>query len=469
MTSKIVKHLLLPIICFLTLTAGAQDSFKVEIRYEGLKGDKIFLGHYYGKQVLFVDSVFLDEQGAAKFSKPGSLDHGMYFLFHPVKNITTFFLLEKNQQFGIHINPARPQFVKYISSPENEIYTSYQNSLKSINAEFETALKASNNARERDSVMGLQPLYEERIFQLRQNIIKQYPNSLLSLFIKAMLDPVVPDEVWERNDTVALKNWVKKNYFNDVPLYDPRLVRSHFFEPKLEYYLNVLVDQHPDSLFHEVDWLLSYSGLNENMHQYMLDFLVKKFMDPKQEWNEEVLIHIYNNHIEGKDLHWMKEDRKRGLHSRVMAAIRTGKGEKISGINLPGTDHKIIQLDSIQSKYLLLVIWDVSCDHCRELLPAIDQVYNKSLKNKGVSMLAISFESTAGRKDWLEYIKANKLMNWKHMHYSLEADKKRKDSGKEGLSKTLSVRSFPLIYLLNDKKIILAKNPSLDSLPDRVE
>jgi thioredoxin-related protein len=192
-------------------------------------------------------------------------------------------------------------------------------------------------------------------------------------------------------------------------------------------------------------------------------------MDPKQAGNEEVLIHIYSNYIEGKDLHWMKEDRKRGLHSRVMAAIRTGKGEKISGINLPGTDHKIIQLDSIQSKYLLLVIWDVSCEHCRELLPALDQVYNKSLKNKGVSMLAISFESTAGKKDWLEYIKANKLMNWKHMHYSVDADKKRKESGKEGLSKTLSVRSFPLIYLLNDKKIILAKNPSLDSLPDRVE
>lgn len=133
-------------------------------------------------------------------------------------------------------------------------------------------------------------------------------------------------------------------------------------------------------------------------------------------------------------------------------------GSPASDVQLPDTSGKTVNLYSIEAPYTLLVIWDPTCGHCKEVLPKLDSMYLAKWKAVGLKPFALAKETDGSKKDWLNFIQQHKLNNWAHVYYSKEDDKKRTSSGIPGYSQLFDVQSFPTLYLLDKDKRIIAKN-----------
>jgi thiol-disulfide isomerase/thioredoxin len=103
-------------------------------------------------------------------------------------------------------------------------------------------------------------------------------------------------------------------------------------------------------------------------------------------------------------------------------------------------------LSSMNSKYTLLVFWAPGCGHCQEMMPKIDSAYRASLKAKGLKIYAVRTEDDP--KQWQDYIKEHHLEDWTHVY-----DPERRSDFRS----KYNVYSTPVIYLLDEKKIIIGK------------
>jgi peroxiredoxin len=115
-------------------------------------------------------------------------------------------------------------------------------------------------------------------------------------------------------------------------------------------------------------------------------------------------------------------------------------------IKMQGLDNKEKTLSSINSKYTLVVFWDPTCGHCTKEIPAIDSVYKAVLKDRGVKIYSIRTEGD--EKLWREFITKHNLSDWTHVY-----DPEHKSNYRS----MYDVYSTPVVYLLDDKKIIRGK------------
>jgi thiol-disulfide isomerase/thioredoxin len=103
-------------------------------------------------------------------------------------------------------------------------------------------------------------------------------------------------------------------------------------------------------------------------------------------------------------------------------------------------------LSGVKAKYTLLIFWDPTCGHCTKEIPAVDSVLKSALKNKDIKVFAVKTEGPENK--WTEFIEKNSLKKWLHVY-----DPERKSNYRS----TYDVYSTPVIYVLDEKKIIKAK------------
>src|SRR5205085_7718474 len=122
---------------------------------------------------------------------------------------------------------------------------------------------------------------------------------------------------------------------------------------------------------------------------------------------------------------------------------------------MPDTGFKMHSLYEIKAKYTILVFWDPTCSHCKHEVPALCHYYN-SVKTKCISIevFAVGIESDIDL--WKNFIKENKL-DWINV---------------SDLYNQTNFRSFydiystPVIYLLDEKKHIIAKRLDTEKIRD---
>ena len=123
------------------------------------------------------------------------------------------------------------------------------------------------------------------------------------------------------------------------------------------------------------------------------------------------------------------------------------------------SDGHEFKLSDLEGKLTLVDFWGSWCGPCRKENPGLVKLYNEfheaSFKNaEGFEIVSIGLESNESR--WLRAIQKDRL-NWR-WHYT---DLKQMDSP---IAKTWGVREIPTKYLLNEKGLILAVNPTIEEL-----
>jgi len=463
-----MKQLAAAFLFCLSLTATAQEGYEIRVTLKPFKNQYVYLGHYYGRQLPIIDSVKLNEKSEGVFRGKKRLGGGIYLIGYPDRATNFDILVDKNQHFSIIADTGNLQKIQFVNSTDNVGFKAYQQFMTTQGRKLEGLVRElqSNTG---DSLR-LQKEIEstnKAIQEYRTSIISKQPNSLLAALLKAMREPEVPaDHPQAKTDSAFGYKYFKKHYWDGVQFWDDRLVRTPFFEPRIDKYFDNLVYPSADSVIKELDWMLGYASASEEMQKFLLIKFVNRYLNMKYMWEDAVFVHLFEKYFAQKNYDWLNERGRKTITDRAYSMMANIMGNPAFDIELPDLSGSKKNLYSVESPYVLVAIWDPTCGHCKEVLPRLDSFYTAKWKAMGVKVFALAKETDGTKKDWTDFIDKHRLNQWVHVYYSKQDEKARVDAGIPSYSQLYDVQSFPTLYLLDKEKRIIAKKVTHDQVDE---
>ncbi len=462
-----MKRLLLFPVLLLAVISFAQKGYEIKVTLRPFKSGYLYLGHYSGKQYPIVDSARLNEKSEVVFKGAKKLGGGIYLVVYPAKNNYFEVLIDKQQYFSVIADTATlRQHKQFINSPDNVLFDSYQTYMTGKGRAIDSAKRNLSAATTtKDSLHWKDRLkeYDSLIIAYRKNIIAKYPGTILTALLHLMEEPVVPPPAKQprgKYDSAFAYRYFKDHYWDGINFYDERIARTpaSLFDERLDKYYNTLVYPGADSVIKELDWMLGYASINEEMSKFLLIKFVNRYLQQKYMWEDAVFVHLYQKYFSQKEYSWLTPQGKKTITDRAYSLMANIMGNPAENISLPDSTGKILSLYAdTTARFTIVCFWDPTCNHCQETLPILDSMYRAKWKADGVKMFAIAKETSGTKKDWLSFITEHHLKDWTNVYYSKEEEKKRVDASIPGYSQLYDVQTLPTVYLLDKDKRIVAK------------
>lgn len=452
----------------------AQTSeFELKVNFKPFKNQYIYLGYYMGKQKPIVDSVLLDGNSLGVFKRNKKIEKGVYLIGYPGKSGYFEILIDKEQKFSVFADTVNlMKNLKFEGSPDNDLFLKYQNYTSDRANEIESAKASLAKAKTpTDSAKFLAAIKkgDNDIQQNRKDIITNNPDATITALLLAMKDPVIPkaeNHPGGKYDSAYAFRFYKDHYWDDAYFYDERLVRTTFFEEKLDRYLEQLVALDPDSVIKELDWMLAYASINEEMHRFLLVKFVNRYLNLKYLWEDKVFVHLFEKYFSQKEHSWLSAAGKKTISDRAYSLMANLFGTQSADIELPDSTGKLKKLFAITNPFTLVVFWDPTCGHCKETLPRIDSIYRAKWKALNVKIYAVSKETDGTKNDWLKFVSEQNLTGWEHVYYSKSANDARVNNNIPSYYQLYDVQTVPTLYLLDKDKRILAKKMPFEQIDE---
>jgi peroxiredoxin len=180
-------------------------------------------------------------------------------------------------------------------------------------------------------------------------------------------------------------------------------------------YLDNIVPQNPDNIIRAVDNILSEAQSDTAKMKFLTRHICDKYLslinnnDSKIMGMENVAVHIIDNYyLSGKvsadNENFIKEIADYANKNRATLIGKQAKNLKMETIT--GVAESLYDIDS---PYILLCFYDVSCEHCQEEIPRIYKIFQK-YKDKGLAGFCVY--SRNDKKEWLEFVSKHRLTDW---------------------------------------------------------
>ena len=458
-----------------SLAFAQPPGYEISVSFRPFKNEYIFLGHYEGKQLPIVDSALLDDRGETVFKGPKSLAGGVYLIGYPNKKGYFEFLVGKDQRFSIKADSSNLDNVSFKNSPENDLFKSYRHYMAVNGKKIDSArklLSSAKTAKDSSTLNKTIAKANEEIKDYRSNIIKKYPDATLTFLLKLLQEPEIPPASQHpggKYDSLYAYQYFKSHFWDGINFYDDRLIRTPIFEVKLDKYFEQLVFPNADSVNKEIDWMLGYASVAPENEKFLLLKFVNRYIAMKYMWEDAVFVHLYEKYFAQKTYPWLTDKGMKTIQDRAYNLMANILGNPAPDIDLPDTTGTNITLYRLTSPYTVVLIWDPTCSHCKEIVPKVDSLYKSKWKTEGVRVFAMAKETDGNRNDWMNFIRQHHLEEWANVYYSKADEKGRIESGVPGYSQLYDVLTFPTLYLLDKDKRIIAKKLSFDQINDVLE
>jgi hypothetical protein len=447
-----------------------QPGYEIKVTYKPFKNQWIYLGHYAGKQLPIIDSVMVNDKSEGIFKGPKKLGQGVYLVGYPNKMGFFEFLVGKQQHFSLNIDTSDLRNVSFVNSPDNDMFMAYQNYMGAHGRRIDSAQRAlAVNIKDTAMLNSIVVNENKQIRDYRNDIIKKHPDAILSFLLKLLEEPEIPEAPKQpggKYDSTFSYNYYKKHFWDGINFYDDRLIRTPIFETKLDKYFQQLVYPHPDSVIKEIDWMLGYASINEEMQKFLLSKFVNRYLNQKYMWEDAVFVHLFEKYFSQKNYSWLTDKGKKTIQDRAYSLMANILGNPASDIELPDSSGKKITLYGLEAPYTVVLIYDPTCSHCKEIVPKVDSMYEAKWKSQGVKIYALAKETDGSKNDWTNFVHQNRIEEWTNVYYSKADDKARVDAGIPSYSQLYDVLSFPTLYLLDKDKRIIAKKLTYDQIND---
>ena len=452
-------------------TSAKPLGHSIQIVLKPYQNTKIYIGTNYGKNRVLADSTLLNAQSEGVFESKTKLTPGIYFVVSPKYSILFDFLVDENQHFKIIADTAALTKFQVIGSTENEIFKEYSNSINNLGLQLsalENKYKAAKNAKDSASFKELYLTKDKEVKAARTNVIKTYPKSMTSFFLNVMQRPEAPamPTINGKLDSLYPYYYVKNHFWDNVVFNDNRLIRTPFFEDKLDEYFKNYVSREPDSIIEELQYILTVAKTGKEIYPFLLFKFTNKYIAPEFMGQEKVFIHLFQNFFAKGDTVLLNEASKKSITERAYSMMANQLGLAAPSLIVNTPENKKVSLYDQKAPYTFLAFWDPTCSHCKVEIPRLDSFYKASWKNLEVKIFSvnINFKELAA---WKTFIQENHLEDWTHA-YQTEEDLNKEI--KAGLPTTIrqqyDVFKTPTFYLLDANKKIIAKNLSLEQFND---
>lgn len=439
---------------------------------------KVYLGTTLGKNYILVDSTIVNAQSSGVFKGKNKLVPGIYFFVSPNRSKLFDFLVDAPQHFTLVGDSAAAQPASVTGSPDNTLFLNYTNFLSDIGpkmSQLDVQLKDPNITKEKsESIKQQMAAYNKQMNDYRKNIIKTHPNSLLTVLFNLMKFPDVPVNLPTKadgtKDSSYIGQYIKEHYWDDVAFNDDRILHTppQLFDQKLENYIKYYVSPDPDSISAEINYMLLYARTSKEMYHYLLGRFTDKYINPEIMGQDKVFAFLYENYFAKGDTLWLNSTQRKYIFDRYWSIISNLPGKPAAELNMVDTAGKKTNLYDVKAPFTFVIFWDPTCSHCKEEVPRYDSIYEAKWKAEGVKIFAVNVNE-ATKDDWKEFIKEHKLNGWIHAWQTKEDHEADTKAQRANFRQLYDVSQTPTMYLLDDKKNILAKKLSLlqfDSIID---
>ena len=450
----------------------AKSQYQVTLQTSNYKSGLAWLTYYYGKNINVEDSALVNSKGIAVFKKNQKLQPGIYSIVFPGKNKLVDFLVDKEQFITIKADTADLINKTIVTgSKENAFFQQYQKFIVLKGKQLQAEQHAYNNSKTKaDSLLheNNYQKFNKELNQYRENIIKQYPQSMLAVLFKSMKEPgfAIAHPV-TKQDSIANYEFYKKHYWDGISFMDDRVIRTPFFLPKVEKYFRDILVPSADTIIKEADYLLLLARTNTEMYKFLLNWLTDEYIYPKYMGQDAVFVHLFEEYHSKGVSNWLNEKQLIAISNRAYMVMSNLIGDKAADLDMVDSTGKPCPLYNVNAEYIVVCFWDPTCSHCREEVPRLDSLYRAKWKQQGVKIYGVLSENE--KEKWLKFIQENNLKDWIHVYQTDETKKAITDSQKPGYKQLYDITQTPTLYLLDKEKRIIAKKLTLQQMDDLLQ
>ncbi len=438
----------------------------IKITSKGLKeGSMCLLACYYGDKNYIKDSAKANAKGEVVFTSVEKYDQGIYLFVPPNKKYFDF-VMDAGQNFSLETDTA--DYIKHMKvkgSDENKFFYEYQSFMSHKQKEIEPLrtlyAKVKNNKDSAKIVADKISVIDKEVVNYKLNFIKNNPTTFVSKIFRAMEEPIVPEAPIlpnGRKDSTFGYRYYKSHYFDNIDFSDDRLLRTPIFHNKISYYLDKLTPQICDSINISTDYIIEKGRANQEVFKYLVNWITYNYESSKVMGFDCVFVHLVERYHAKKQTTWIDSTQLYKVINRAFILKPLLIGKKAPAIIMQDTLGKEIALYDVKSRYTILLFWDEGCGHCKKEMPKMIELYNK-VKAKGVQIYA--YETEDNPKLWKKFIKDSNLQfinGYQPDQYKRAVTKKIYD-----------IYSTPVIYLLDENKIIKAKRIDVEQLGNLID
>ena len=435
---------------------------KLSFQITGLKSPRITLGYYNGGQAYRLDSVQVDPaQGSFSFQKT-DLKPGVYFLTVGGSRLFDFVLASPSDSFTIRGNMAHLNALTVENSAENEAYFSFETARKELEEKItakEQMLDMVGRATKGDKA-SIEPLQKDltALYQSGDSIAiaftRNYPSMLYSKMLGAVRPPEPPKKLkptlnGKPNPAIAL--WQRKHYFDHTDFEDERLLNNNFWHSFFDGFFARHVVPQPDSLLRAIDEMLSKMPRNGAFYRFAVVRLTQFFEQNEAPGADRIFVHLVDKYQRKDDTPWLDLATLERLHYKADVHRPNLTGSLAINFELPDETGKNQALYHVEAPVTMLVFYSPLCEHCKEMMPKIYQIY-LDYTPKGLKAMALNTD-----KQHVYWKKFVAQQNWQWIDLA-------SPKGIEDLEKQFAAVNLPVIYLLDKDKRIVAKRVQPDKL-----
>lgn len=361
------------------------------------------------------------------FTNDINYDEGIYVLADSEQNPLFEILLGKDQKFSIHVEElmdlgsykvkgckeTSAYFDIYSKTTLNKLH------IKALESEMEFF---PDNVRKIDSIKLKHNEYLE-------SIRIKYLNSFLDTYIYFNKEIIVPEEYKDNKE-----QYIIDHYFDDVLFGDTRILNTRLLKNKLDdYFDNYMSKQTPEVICQKIDDLISMindselrvQGSESSIRDYVLWYLYSKYFNPENIENELVYIHLVDNYFSKLEIENLTDNIRKEIIKRADILRDITIRKTAPTFSFTDDNGDTICLDSIKSKYTVLLFFKPDCQKCirdKRILGLIKK------RRNDLTVLEINISED----------------NYNNVSHDI--------------IKKYDVMTTPTIYLLNKNKEIIAKN-----------
>ncbi len=468
-----MKHLVKTLLALSILLSSNSFARKVptpgcniKITVKGLKeGSQCLLACYYGDKNYIKDSAKANAKGEVVFTATEKYDQGIYLFVPPNKKYFDI-VMDEGQNFSLETDTL--DYVKYMKvkgSDENKFFYDYNSFMgvkqKQIEPLRDLYKKVKNN-KDSAKIVGDQiAAIDKEVLEYKSTFIKANPKTFVSKIFKAMEEPIVPEApilANGRKDSTFGYRYYKSHFFDNIDFGDDRLLRTPIFHNKIKQYLDKLTPQTPDSINISTDLIIEKGRANAEVFKYLVNWITYTYESSQIMGMDAVFVHIVQRYHAKQQTPWIDSTQLYKVVNRAFILNPLLIGKKAPAVIMQDTLGKEISLYDVKAKYTILLFWDQGCGHCKKEMPKMVEL-NKKLKSKDVKIYAIETEDNV--KEWKKFIIEHQI-DFINVY--------QPDQYKRAVTKKIyDIYSTPVIYLLDENKIIKAKRIDVEQLGNLID
>jgi len=448
---KTGKYYLLLLANFLSLILQAQEGYQVNFQIKGLKDTTCMIANYYGNGTYIKDTLRTDASGRCVFKAGADLPKGIYILVINDKNYFDF-IINIDKKFSVSTDRDHSiDKMSFNSSPENKLFYEY---LRYNKQGFDIIQSLQNRIKEfpeqNDSIEAINARIKamnKEIIKYKLDLVKKHPASFLAFLINAMKEPEIS------NDSNFSYQSYKAHFWDGTDFRDDRLLRTPVFHNKLKKYFDQVLIQQPDTIIREIDSIIFKARPNQEMFKYLIWFFTYHYENSEIMGFDKIFVSIVDEYYTKGEVTWLNNTILENIVKKANRLRPILIGRLAPNMIMQDTSNHLVSMVNVKAKYLMLLFWDPDCGHCEQEIPKLRKIYDEHKEMYGLEIFAVCSDTSLVK--WKNAIR-KKNMNWINVNgpRTLTGD----------YHEQYDIISTPVIYILNERKEIIAKRLSADQV-----